>query len=1219
MFKRVTSLVLSAAIFVGSGVLSPELDIWSGSAVSITAKADDTVIYNGDTMSEFSKRTAEDVAKKYTEAYYAGANYVDADPSTYYATPASIISPYNQGVLAADTLKCMQEMTSFYRWLVGNKPLAVTCEPTPSLQYQALDRNFEFNHEIQNSSKPANMSQELWNKGFKCEHNVLAVGFTPLGAITGWMNEGYHIDKANSSGTGWTSLGHRQIILHPDHIEQQFGYCGNVAIGSCDFNTKVTSYQPFYAFPSPGYVPNVCVFPEETAWSFGLDLKQVKIKSADSLKVTVTNLSTGKSYECTKANGKLHIENDDFIGFVQPTDHNTTTNRYDSNYKVVITGLTDVKTSKSAQIQYTVKFFDVKDYSASTIKKAGLNYNNVKIYADTFEGTDNLKKLGACLPQIITITNEFGNSAKVKTSGAWKLDEVNSCWYNSVDPSDVPVKFVDTGKLLDRITISYEYVNDSYLDYNKLTVSPNKPNEGANVRFTVERPYVDNDATMLCQIVTDDNGNYYCKKSYSSLSSPEFDKTGSTNYYHYFNIEATPEDSGSYISLYYSTGGYWTDAYVCTNARTLSVSHEYELISTKEVTCSTNGEKVYKCKNCGDIYTETTPMTGHTYTGMPFAATCTDQGYTLYTCSTCGDTFMGNYTPAKGHDFGSWSVTTPMTCTTNGVQTRVCSVCNMMETKTLTAPGHSTGSWTITKQSTCSSEGSEQSTCSVCKQTVTRAIPKIAHSLTFTRTVAPTCTDQGYSLYTCSVCKATERKNIVDAKGHSWSGWTTTQQATCSKQGVQVRTCSTCGASENQATDKTPHNYTSKVVAPTCTEKGYTLYTCRDCAHSEMSDYVTQTGHKWGDWSMTQQPSCAKEGINTRTCSQCGSSETIPIAKMSHQYTSKTVAASVTANGYTEHTCSVCGYSYKDNEKAKISLRIAGDNRYLTAMQIADQLKKENGGKAFDNIIIASGANAADALSATYLAKVKNAPILVVANAQVRMNEVADYVKKNAAVGANIYIIGGEGAVSTQMETKLSGFKVKRLAGKNRYLTNIAVLKEAKVTDEELLVANAINPADALSASAVGKPILLVSGSKLLAEQADYLATLSGNKITVIGGTGAVSEGIESQLKSIKNKSEKSKEFLRLGGADRYATSVLVANEYFKNPPTVVLAYALDYPDGLCGGPLALQYQCPLILTASKKTDEAQKYAKSIGATNAVTLGGESLISDAALKTILGK
>ena len=1369
MFKKLTSLILSAALLTTGGALTPQSADGIMSMFSFSADAAETVVFDGDTMSDFATRTPEIVAKKYTDAFYAGKSYVDGDESTYYTVAASVKNPYNEGVLTDDTLLCMQEMTSFYRWLVGSQPLSAACEQTPSLQYQALDRNFEFNHTISQSSKPADMSQTLWDKGFALDHNILAWGYTPLGAVTGWMNEGY-----NLSTKSWGALGHRIALIHPDHIDQQFGYCGVIGIGKYDYTTSVSSRNPFYAFPSPSYNPSSSIYPTESAWSVGIDRSQVTYSKQSDITVTVTNLTTNASYSCTTANGKLNFEGDSFFGFVQPSDYNATTKRYDSNYKVVVKGLKDKATSKAAQIQYTVKFFELKDYAASAITKAGLNFNKILIYNDTFDSTDALKKLGACLPHYVTITNEFGSTAKVRTTGAWQLDENESCFYNSVNPSDVPVKFADTTGILNKIKIQYEYTDDMYCQYNYLTPSASKVTEGTQVTFEIYRPYYSMESSALCQIVKDENGGYVCKKTYSSLSSPEFDKVNSTNTNHYFKIDAEPEDSGQYISIYYSTQEYWQNAYVCTNARSLTVSHNYTLQSSKEATCTDRSEQVYKCSICGDTYTEygDAPL-GHAYTGKVVGATCTERGYTHYTCSRCGDEMIGSYTPAKGHSWGSWSITTPATCTSDGVQTHSCSVCGTAETQTITAQGHkysqtgtvipptcteqgytqftcsacgyvlkvdyttpsghSWSAWTATEQATCSKEGTETRTCSVCEKTETRPIAKLEHQLVFVKTVAPTCeeegydlyacancdqyehrnkvsatghdfgewtttvqptckkeglqihtcskcsktesqpieklshsfkytktvdptcTEQGYDLYTCENCGDTKTENIKPANGHSFGEWTTTTQPTCSAEGVSKHTCSACGASETKPIDKLEHSLVQTVVDPTCTEQGYTRWTCRNCSYSKTDSYKTELGHAMSEWTTTVQPTCTTEGTAKKTCSRCGFSETRTVEKTAHDFALRTVAATCTAQGYTEHTCTVCKYSYKDNitplashkygdwvtvlptvispggrfrtcsvcgntenePGEKLSLRIAGTDRFDTSFKTADRLKEENGGEAFKNIIVASGMDFADALSATYLSSVKGAPILLNINNAKRMDTLVAYIKANAAPNATVYIVGGTGAVDSALETKLSGFKVKRLAGKNRYLTNIEVLKETGVSADELLVASGISFADALSASAVGKPIFLVAGSanSLTADQQKYLSQTSFSTATIIGGKGAVSEGIASAIKT----GYKFKSVTRLGGSSRYETSVLVAQKYFDNPPTICLAYGNNYPDGLCGGALAYKYHSPLILTVNMRTANAQAYAKQIGATNSVSFGGEALISEDMIKQILGK
>ncbi len=296
--------------------------------------------------------------------------------------------------------------------------------------------------------------------------------------------------------------------------------------------------------------------------------------------------------------------------------------------------------------------------------------------------------------------------------------------------------------------------------------------------------------------------------------------------------------------------------------------------------------------------------------------------------------------------------------------------------------------------------------------------------------------------------------------------------------------------------------------------------------------------------------------------------------------------------------------------------RIAGSDRYQTAFMAADRLKKELRVDKFENVVIASGTNFPDALAGAYLAKVKNAPILLVRKQNAAA--VADYVKKNMEAKGTVYILGGTGAVPSDMETALKAqglTKTKRLQGANRYLTNIEILKEAGVKGEDLLVCAGGGYADSLSASATGRPVLLVGG-KLLPEQKEYLESIkskiSGN-VYAIGGTGAVSEPVFKEVCAYATG-----EKARVAGDTRYTTSKAVADKFFPAVHnTVVLAYAQNYPDGLAGGPVAYAMNSPLLLVTSSKKEAAATYAKAHGSVKCLVLGGPTLISDAAALAIV--
>lgn len=310
--------------------------------------------------------------------------------------------------------------------------------------------------------------------------------------------------------------------------------------------------------------------------------------------------------------------------------------------------------------------------------------------------------------------------------------------------------------------------------------------------------------------------------------------------------------------------------------------------------------------------------------------------------------------------------------------------------------------------------------------------------------------------------------------------------------------------------------------------------------------------------------------------------------------------------------CETCDYQRALPDES--DERICGSSRYDTALAVADKMMEETGEK-FDTIIVAYGENYPDALSGGYLAWITDAPILLVRPSM--ESKIANYIRENLEDGGTVYLLGGTGAVSASFESNLeqSGIYPDRLGGKNRYETNLKILDAAGVTDEDILVCTGTGYADSLSASAAKWPILLVGGT-LTDDQKNYIRGLDTEQFYLIGGTGAVAPKIESDLIDL-GYSEDSID--RIAGATRHETSTAVAEEFFDEPDTVVLAYAKNFPDGLSGGPLAMLYDAPIILTESNKTKPAQMYVEEVDARRSITLGGTSLISDAAVKTIMGR
>ena len=339
-----------------------------------------------------------------------------------------------------------------------------------------------------------------------------------------------------------------------------------------------------------------------------------------------------------------------------------------------------------------------------------------------------------------------------------------------------------------------------------------------------------------------------------------------------------------------------------------------------------------------------------------------------------------------------------------------------------------------------------------------------------------------------------------------------------------------------------------------------------------------------------------------KTCPDCGATEGEPLG---HNY----------ENG----RCTRCGAADPEHAAPAGSgiTRIYGDNRFTTAFKVADELKAVLGMEKFDTILVASGTNFADALSGSYLAARKNAPILLSYNEEYDQLA-ADYIKANLEENGTVYILGGNAAVSGTMEDKLSGLNVVRLAGATRFETNILILEEAGVTaDQTLLVCTGTNFADCLSASATGDPILLVwneSGQLMDCQKAflDDLCALSDARFRFVGGFSAVSFSMEKAFRSYGITE-------RISGDNRFETSIALAELYFgSDAEKAVLAYAWNYPDGLCGGPLAHAMNAPLILTMTGYESDAIDYITAAGIENGIVLGGEKLISDASIRAIFG-
>lgn len=231
-----------------------------------------------------------------------------------------------------------------------------------------------------------------------------------------------------------------------------------------------------------------------------------------------------------------------------------------------------------------------------------------------------------------------------------------------------------------------------------------------------------------------------------------------------------------------------------------------------------------------------------------------------------------------------------------------------------------------------------------------------------------------------------------------------------------------------------------------------------------------------------------------------------------------------------------------DNGKDTLNVfRTAGNNRYQTSAYLSKIFSSET----TNTVIITSGENFPDALTATALAGAYSAPILLTEKSQLS-TDVINRIREIKPEFA--FIIGGEASVSIGIEDKLDemGLSVARIAGVDRYKTanKIASAMIDKKGASFVFIVNGRNFADALSISAVAyreKAIILLSdGNSLPGNQLDILEGL--HDIVIVGGESAVSKDLENFLKNQRNN------VLRISGNDRFETAFNFATFSTEDP-----------------------------------------------------------------------
>lgn len=152
-----------------------------------------------------------------------------------------------------------------------------------------------------------------------------------------------------------------------------------------------------------------------------------------------------------------------------------------------------------------------------------------------------------------------------------------------------------------------------------------------------------------------------------------------------------------------------------------------------------------------------------------------------------------------------------------------------------------------------------------------------------------------------------------------------------------------------------------------------------------------------------------------------------------------------------------------------------------------------------------------------------------------------------------------------------------RIFGSDRYQTSLEVSWEGWEDGdaETVVVATGADFPDALAATPLASshysPLLLTKKDSLPTGFADELKRLGAKKVILVGGTGAISDKVQTQIKNLGVSVE------RISGKNRYETAVNIA-EKVGVKEAIYVATGANFADSLSISPVAGFYEDPILL-----------------------------------------
>lgn len=284
-------------------------------------------------------------------------------------------------------------------------------------------------------------------------------------------------------------------------------------------------------------------------------------------------------------------------------------------------------------------------------------------------------------------------------------------------------------------------------------------------------------------------------------------------------------------------------------------------------------------------------------------------------------------------------------------------------------------------------------------------------------------------------------------------------------------------------------------------------------------------------------------------------------------------------------------------------MRVYGSNRLATSAAVVAATP------GAETLLITTGLNAADGLSATQLSGVTSAA-LVLSNSRDHLD--AEAINAINSFGfKRVVRVGGTVGISASDRALIAsrGMEFVELVGTNRFDTAVKVAQYGERLSGEkpryVLLADGINFPDALAAGAAaglgGASLVLTSGNALPPQSAAYLGSQGGVPVVTVGGPAeraANAAGVTPKF--------------RFTGEDRYATAWMVASSLDSGVANgLVFVSGRNFPDALSAGAYTVKQGAALVLVppAGSKMGLLTELWKTAGQ-HGVIVGGPGAISD---------